>query len=271
MIAIGERINGMFTDIKRAIEEGDKEPVKKWAVRQIEAGADYLDVNAGAASKKPSETIKWLVECIKEALPDAPIAIDSPRAEVMKAGLEACRENGIKKMLINSTTGQREKLEYNFGLAREFGAAVICLTMDQRGIPKDVDYRVEVAATHVATAMEYDIPVENIFLDPIAMPVKHAQDQIKHIMEAIRQFTLICSPQPHIVVGLSNVGQGTTQKELVNRTFLVLGIMNGLDAAIVDVCDAELMNAAITAELLLNKQVYSDDFIKAYMSRARCI
>ena len=269
MIAIGERINGMFTDIKNAIVDKDKEPVKKWAVKQLEAGADYLDVNAGAASKSPADATKWLVECIKEATPNAAIAIDSPRHEVMKAGLEACRANDVKKILINSTTGQREKLDVNLGFAREFGASIICLTMDQRGIPKDVDYRVELAATHVATAMEFDIPCENIFLDPIAMPVKHAQDQIKHIMEAIRQFTLICSPPPHIVVGLSNVGQGTTQKELVNRTFLIMGILNGLDAAIVDVCDTELMNAAITAELLLNKQVYSDDFIKAYMSRAR--
>ncbi|MEW5947211.1 MAG: dihydropteroate synthase [bacterium] len=269
MIAIGERINGMFTDIKNAIAEKDGEPVKRWALRQLEAGADYLDVNVGTASKTPADAVKWLVERVAEAAPNAAVAIDSPKHEVMKAGLQACRDSGIAKTMINSTTGQREKLEVNFGLAKEYGASVICLTMDQRGIPNDVDYRVEAAANIMAAAMEFELPTESILLDPIAMPVKHAQEKIGFIFEAIRQFTLICSPPPHIVVGLSNTGQGTTQKELVNRTFLVMAILNGLDAAILDVCDAELMHAAITAELILNKQVYSDDFIKAYMSRAR--
>lgn len=269
MIAIGERINGMFTDIKNGIADGNKEPVQMWAKKQLEHGADYLDVNVGTASKTPADTMKWLVEAIAGAVPDAPIAIDSPKMEVMKAGLEACKNSGITKILINSTTGQADKLAEYFPLANEYNASIITLAMDERGIPRDVDYRVEVAAMIIATAMENGIDPERIFLDPICMPVKHAQEQQNHIMEAIRQFTMICDPRPHITCGLSNTGQGAQEKHLVNRTILSMLITAGLDSAIVDVCDTELMNSAITTELLMNKAIYSDDYIKAYMQRAR--
>lgn len=269
MIAIGERINGMFTDIKNAIAAQDKGPVQMWAKKQLEHGADYLDVNVGTASKTPAETIKWLVQAIAEAVPDAPIALDSPKMEVMKAGLEACKQSGIKKILINSTTGQMDKLQAYFPLVNEYNASIITLAMDERGIPKDVDYRVEVGATIIATAMEFGIDPERIFLDPICMPVKHAQVQQPFILEAVRQFTMICDPRPHITCGLSNTGQGTLKKELVNATILALLIGAGLDSAIVDVCDEHLMHSMITTELLLGNAIYSDDYIKAYMQRAR--
>lgn len=262
MILIGERINGQFKDMREAIQTNNAEIIKKWAIKQAEAGADYLDVNTGTATATPKDTIAWMINTVLDTI-NIPIAIDSPKLEVVESGLKVCKERGAK-VLINSTTGQREKLEKYFPLAKEYDASIICLTMDERGIPKDVNMRVEVAANIIATAMEYDIPIEKIFLDPIALPVKHAQQQIIHIFEAVKNFMLISSPAPHIVVGLSNVGQGTLEKELVNRTFLVMGMINGLDAAIVDVCDEELVNAVITTELILNKQIYSDSFLQAY-------
>jgi 5-methyltetrahydrofolate corrinoid/iron sulfur protein methyltransferase len=138
--------------------------------------------------------------------------------------------------------------------------------MDARGVPQDTDRRVEIAGMIVMTAMEVGYPVEKLFIDPIIQPVKFAQTQVNFVLESISQILLLCDPAPHFVVGLSNVSQGTTERELINRTCLVMCMAIGLDAAIMDPFDKEMMDAMITAELLLNKQIYSDSFLAAYRS-----
>jgi len=123
---------------------------------------------------------------------------------------------------------------------------------------------VELGATLFSEAVEKGLPEDKIFLDPITMPLKFLQEQASSVLEAIRQFTLLSSPPPHIIIGLSNISSQTKEEELINRIFLVMCIEAGLDAAICDVTDDELIKSAITSELILNKQIYSDSFIKAY-------
>lgn len=258
MIIIGERINGGFKDIAQAVKEKDKSVIEKWAKRQTEAGADYVDVNIGAVSNKVEDFL-WMIETTQNAV-DTPISIDSNKLEFVKRALEAC----IKEPIINSTTAHEEKLEQLVPLAAEHNASLIGVCMDEKGSPQDVNRRVELGAKIFVSATEKGLAPEKIFLDPVTMPLKFLQPQASYVLEALRQFKLLSDPPPHMVIGLSNISSQSKEIRLINRIFLVMAIESGLDAAICDATDEELVNAAITAELVLNKQIYSDSFIKAY-------
>jgi 5-methyltetrahydrofolate corrinoid/iron sulfur protein methyltransferase len=267
MIAIGERINGMFEDVKKAIVAKDKAVIQDLAKRQSEAGADYLDVNVGTAADDQEGTMQWLVETIQETC-DTPLALDSQKINVLEAGLKVARTD--KGILLNSSPlnkkSDEEILAKHVELAKGCNGSLIALTMDKEGVPQNVDRRVEIAAEIVETTMSLELPTDRLFIDPIVLPVNvpGAQEQPGYIMQAIAQIILLAEPRPHITVGLSNVSQGTTERSLINRTFLAMAMAAGLDSAIMDVFDEPLVDAAATAEILLSQQIYSDSFLKAY-------
>ncbi|MCI2429125.1 dihydropteroate synthase [Candidatus Acetothermia bacterium] len=267
MILIGERINGSFKDIGAAIKEKKKAPIQEWAKKQTEAGADYLDVNLGAVSKSP-EDFSWLIKTVCEAVP-TPLSVDCNKLELMRAGLETHREvAGSRPLIINSTTAEESKLMPLVELAVKYDGGLIGVVMDERGSPQDVDRRVELGAKIFAVASEAGLTPDRIYLDPIVMPLKFMQEQGKNVLEAIRQFAMISDPPPHISVGLSNICSKAEERGLINRTFLVMAMAAGCDAAICNVMDTELVNAVATAELILNKEIYSDSYLKAYRKRA---
>lgn len=259
MLIIGERINGMFKNVREAIVTGDKSIVQDLAKRQLAAGAHMLDVNVGPATDEKEKAMVWLVEAIREVT-DAPLSIDSPNIAVVRAGLEVAGPGS----LINSTTGKAEDLEKFLPLAREKEASIIGLTIDESGVPSTTEGRVEIAMRILAAAMEHDIPPDRLYIDPIVLPVNVAQDQPIRVFQALSQFAMLSDPPPHSVVGLSNASQRCQERELINRTYLVMAMAHGLDAAILDVFDTELMNAMITAELILNKAIYCDAYLEAY-------
>jgi len=145
-------------------------------------------------------------------------------------------------------------------------ASIIALTMDKNGVPQDIDTRVAIAAEIVQKAMEKGFDTQRLFIDPIILPVKvpGAQVQPANILTAMDQIRILAEPAPHITVGLSNVSQGAAERSLINRTFLAMAVSHGLDSAIADVFDQELMNVLATSEMLMNKQIYSDSYLKAY-------
>ncbi|MBC7286711.1 MAG: dihydropteroate synthase [Armatimonadetes bacterium] len=265
MIVIGERINGMFKDVREAIQARDPGPIKELALKQVQAGAHYLDVNVGPAAEDPREAMRWLVETIREVT-DAPLCIDTTKPDIMRLGIEAA--GGTGKAMINSTTGEKAKLDVLLPLAAEFNVPIIALTIDENGVPRDANGRTQVALNVLAAAMEYGIPPENLFIDAVILPVSAQQENPGHVLETIRQIKILSDPPPKTVIGLSNVSQNTIYRPLINRTYLVMALAAGLDAAILDCLDEELMDAMITAELLLNRQVYCDDYLKAYRKRS---
>ena len=262
MFIIGELINGMYKDIGKAIQAKDKGVIQKKAIDQLKAGADALDVNCGPASKDPLNDIQWLINAIQEVT-DKPLAIDSSRAQVIESGLKVLKN----KAIINSTTADEEKLNILIPLAIKYNARLIGLTISKKGIPQNKDQRLELAATIVGFAQDRGLAAEDIYLDPIVMPVNVAQSQMKDILESIREFKIISDPAPKTVVGLSNVSQGTCQRSLVNKTFLIMAVACGLDAAILDPLDKLLVDSAITSDLILNKQIYCDSYLDAYRKK----
>lgn len=259
MIIIGELINGMYKDVGKAIVNKEVDIIQHLAEDQVKSGATVLDVNTGPYSKNPKEDMKWLIESIQKVT-DVPLALDSTKADVIEEGLKLAK----KRAIINSTSADNDKMERIFTLAKKYNAQVIGLTMDKSGVPNSKDKRLELAAAIIAKAMDFEISTEDIFLDPIVLPVNVAQTQGLEVLESIREFRLLSDPAPKTVVGLSNVSQGTKFRPLINRTFLVMAAANGLSAAILDPLDRELVDAMITAELILNKNIYCDSFLEAY-------
>ena len=272
MILIGERINGMFTDVKQAIAEKNKRVIQELAKKQTEAGATYLDVNVGTAAADQEGTMQWLVETIQSADGgcSTPLCLDSQKPNVMAAGLKVINaENGV---ILNSTPLNKKTddviLDKYIEMANQAGpkSSIIALTMDKNGVPQDVDTRVAIAAEIVSKAMEKGYDAQRLFIDPIVLPVKvpNAQIQPTNILAAMDQIKMLCDPPPHITVGLSNLSQGATERSLINRVFLAMAISRGLGSAIVDVLDQKLMDVVATSEMLMNKQIYSDSFLKIY-------
>lgn len=259
MFIIGELINGMYKQVGKAIKEKNKSVIQELAKKQVEAGALALDVNCGPASKDPIFDIKWLVETIQEVV-NVSICLDSTKPNVIEAGLAAAKQ----KAIINSTTADKEKLDILVPMAKKYHARLIGLTLDKKGVPQDKDRRMELACNLISACQEYDFAIDNLFIDPVVMPVNVAQMQQRLILESINEFKIISDPPPKVVVGLSNVSQGTKNRPLINRIFLVMAIFEGLDAAILDPLDNDLVDAAITAELILNKHIYCDSFLNAY-------
>ena len=262
MIIIGELINGMYKDVGKAIVNKETDVIEHLAVEQVNAGATILDVNTGPYSKNPKDDMKWLIESIQKVA-DVSLALDSTKTDVIEEGLKLVK----KRAVINSTSADDEKMDKIFSLAKKYNTQVIGLAMDKSGVPNSRQRRLELAATIVAKAMDYGIAAEDLFLDPIVLPVNVAQTQGLEVLESIREFRLLCDPAPNTTIGLSNVSQGTKARSLINRTFLVMAVANGLTSAIVDPLDKDLMDAMITAELILNKNIYCDSFLEAYRKR----
>ncbi len=262
MFIIGELINGMYKNIGRAIKDKDKAVIQKCALEQVKAGADALDINCGPVSRDPVSDIQWLINAIQEVT-DKPLALDSSKPAVIESGLKVLKARAI----INSTTADPEKLEILVPLAKKYNAKLIGLTISSKGIPQNKDRRLELAAAIVANCSDAGFPIEDLYLDPIVMPVNVAQAQMCEILEAIREFKIISDPAPRSIVGLSNVSQGTCVRSLINRTFLTMAAAFGLDAAILDPLDQELMDAAITSDLIMNKNIYCDSYLDAYRKK----
>ena len=269
MILIAERINGMFKDVKQAIADKDKKVIQELARRQAEAGASYLDVNVGTAAADQEGTMQWLVETIQETC-NVPLSLDSQKPDVIAAGMKAV--NAANGVVLNSTPlnkkSDEEVLDKYLEMAEQAGpkACVIALAMDKNGVPQDVDTRVAIAAEIVQKAMEKGFDTSRLLIDPIVLPVKvpNAQIQPSNILSAIDQIRYLSDPAPHITLGLSNISQGATERSLINRIFLAMAVSHGLDSAIADVLDGKLMDVLATAELLMNKQLYSDSYLKVY-------
>ena len=264
MYVIGERINGMFKDVRAAIQAKDKKPIQELALKQLAACANALDINVGPASDKPIDAMMWLVEAVREVT-NAPLAIDSPKWEVQSAIIP--KVTGPK--IINSCKSDESELDRYVDLAVKNNASLIALCIDEKGVPSDVEKRVELGAMAAGKAMEAGMTMDRLFIDPIIVPVNVAPTSPTVVMEAMRQLQMISNPPPHLVLGLSNVSQGCKQRHLVNRIYAVMAMSAGMDAFIGDPSDMDLMDAGITTDMMTGKSIYCDSFLDAYRMTVR--
>jgi 5-methyltetrahydrofolate corrinoid/iron sulfur protein methyltransferase len=254
----------MFKDVRAAIQGRDKKAIQDLARKQLDSCAQALDLNVGPASDKPIEAMLWLVEAVREVT-QAPLAIDSPKWEVQEAVIP--KVPGEK--IINSCKSDEDALVKYVDLAVKNGAGLVALCIDEKGVPSDVEKRVELGALAATKAMEGGMAMDKLFIDPIIVPVNVAPTSPTVVMEAMRQLQLVTSPPPHLILGLSNVSQGCKQRHLVNRIYLVMAMSAGMDAVIADPMDTELMDAGITTEMMTGKTIYCDSFLDAYRMQVK--
>lgn len=260
MFIIGERINGMFTEVKNAIENREVGPIQDLATGQVEAGADALDLNVGPTRGGDIENMTWLIETVQDVT-DAVLCVDTAKEEVMTEALQACENPTI----INSTKAIEAHLETYVALATEHDSGLIALTINESGVPSEANARVEMGAVIASKAMEGGLPMGDLYIDPVILPVNVAPKQPARVMEALGQLKMLSDPSPNFMLGLSNVSQGCKERSLLNRIYASMAIGAGLNALLMDALDQDLMNAVITAEVLMERQLYCDDYISAYM------
>ncbi len=264
MLLIGERINGMFKDIKEAILNKDPAAVEYWAKRQTEKGAHILDVNTGPTVSKEDQpaVMEWLVKAAQAASP-LPCCLDSTNPDAIEAGLKVHKG----RAMINSTSADQWKMDIYFPMAVKYNAMLIGLAMNEKGVPKSAADRAALAMELIVNADMHGLPMPDLFVDPLALPANVGQDHGPEVIEAIRQIKTLADPPPRTTMGLSNVSQRCAERHLLNRTYMVLCMAAGLDSAIVDVDDELLVDAAAAAEVLLNRDIYCDSFLKTFRQR----
>jgi len=264
MIIFSERLNGMYRDVRAAIPERNKEVIQGLLRAQLDGGADVIDINIGPSKGDPVENFVWLAQTVHE-ITDKPLSLDSAKADLLTQVVPRVKQALPEtKLVVNSCTAAPQYMDKLIPIAVQHGASIIGLTMDQEGVPGNVEKRIECGATFLMTAMEAGIPPEEIYLDPITLPVNAAFKQQVNVVEAIRQLATVSDPPPKFIIGLSNVSTKCLMNRLLNRTFLVMCLAAGLDAAILDAADQDLVEAMITAEVLLGKHLYSDEYVKAW-------
>lgn len=240
MYIIGENIHIISAKVKEAVKEKDAKFFQELAVKQVEAGAQALDLNLGPRKKDGEELFPWLVDVV-EAVVDVPLSFDTTNL----AGIEA----GLKKItkaqpIINSTSADPERLEKVPLVAKEYNTKLIALTMGKGMIPVTADERVSIAVEQLIPRMlEIDFPVSDLIIDPLVLTVSGCQEYCPELIEAIRTLQYVWDPSPHISVGLSNVSNAVpnANRPLINQVYCAMLMGVGLQMMIADPLDKELM------------------------------
>lgn len=259
MIIIGEKINSTREPIREAIAGKDIPYLQELARAQAAAGADYIDVNAGAFHEQEAELMEWLVQVVQEVV-DVPLSLDSANPVALEAGLRVNRKG---KPIINSITAEEDKFEKVVPLVRQHHALVLALSLDEQGITKTVEDRFAVARRLIELLAAEGIARDQIFLDPLIQPVSVENDFGLIAIEVIRRVKQQF-PDVTTTCGLSNISFGLPQRAKLNRCFLVMAMAAGLDSAILDPLDQELMDTVKTSQALLGKDRFCKDYIKAF-------
>ncbi|MBN1625132.1 MAG: methyltetrahydrofolate cobalamin methyltransferase [Deltaproteobacteria bacterium] len=260
MIIIGEKINGTRKKVKEAIAAKDADFIKDLALKQVKAGVDFLDVNAGTAPEKEPDDMVWLVNTVQEVT-DAALCLDSANPEALKAGIKAVN----KKPMINSLSGEKVRVDGVLPLALEHQTELIVLLCDDDGIPSTVEKRMEIMDRLIAMTREGGLPDNKLHIDPLVGTVSTdiksgvlAFDAMKKILEKY--------PDVHITGGLSNISFGMPARSIINQAFAVLAIAAGMDSAIVDPENVELRSIIYAADVVLGRDRFCMNFTKAFRS-----
>ena len=256
---IGERINPTGRKaFAAALRSGDLSEIVKDVEDQVVAGARVLDVNMGVPLADEAELLARAVRLVQEHS-DLPICIDSSDVEALAAGLSVY--DG--KALVNSVTCERDRLEHVLPLVKEHGAAVICLTNDETGIPQTADERLEVCGRLLDVVHgEYEIPLEDILIDPLAMTVGADPQAVVVTLETISRIRDTYGL--NMTLGASNISFGLPGRHALNAAFLVAASYAGLTSAIMDARTAQVVDACRAADLLLGRDEWGTNWIAAY-------
>ncbi len=257
MKIIGEKINGTRKRVAQAIAERDAEFIKDLARKQAEAGSAWLDVNAGTHPDREADDLVWLIEAI-QSVTEIPLSLDSANPQALNIAVKAVN----KTPMINSISGEPERLEQILPIVAENDCEVIALAMDEKKIPETFDKRMEVIEKVLVAARAAGVADDKVYVDPLAMTIATMNQSAVIACDTIRAVHAKY-PNVHFTMGLSNISFGLPARKQVNRGLLILAMQAGLDSAILDPLDYELQAAIVTADLLLGKDRHCLNYLKA--------
>lgn len=257
MIIIGEKINGSIPSVADAIARRDADFIRARAKAQADAGATFIDCCASVPVDEV-ETLKWMIDCIQDAT-DLPVSVDSPSAEVLAEVFPYCKRPG----LINSVSGEGNKVDTIFPLIADTDWEVICLLSGDSGIPKSAADRLKVFDYILEKAKQYHISLNRLHIDPLVEMLCTSEDGIAMNVEVISTIRKRC-PGIHITAAVSNISFNLPVRKMVNLGFTVLAMNAGLDSAILDPTNRDMMGVIYATEALLGLDDYCMEYIAAY-------
>jgi len=256
MLIIGEKLSIIAKRVREAMMKKDKAPIQEIATRQWKEGSGMIDANIGPAEDGGEDLMRWMVTTIQEVVP-LPICLDTTNAKAIEAGLKV-HNNQWGRPLINSTSNDPERFPI-LELGAKYNAQVIGLTVGKGGLPADAEERAAIAAEIMGRAMEYGVPLEDLYLDPLVLQIATLQDHAKHVIKAISLFREMNEPPMKTVVGLSNISNGCPKalRPVLNKHYFIMLMNAGLTAAIADAHEmAEAMQEKkIVDEVLSGKKI----------------
>ncbi len=247
MIIIGEKINGTRENVSRAIRDRNRQVIENLALSQTAWGTDYLDVNAGTHPDQEPEDMAWLVETI-ERVTETPLCLDSANPEALLSGIRSAG----RLPMINSVSGEKERIEGVLPIACNHGTNLILLALDDKGIPQTTGQRLAIVTRLVSLAQQGGLGDDQLFVDPLVTTIATQANSGSIAFETIREIRGQF-PKVHITCGLSNISFGQPSRSLINQAFAAIALEAGLDSAILDPMDQGLRNMIHSAELVLGR------------------
>ena len=254
---IGERINTTLKKVKAAVADRDADYISDDVKKQTEAGATYIDVNAGARIGHEEEDMKWLLKVVQEAT-ELPLCLDSPDPAILEMAYGLVE----KRPMVNSISLEKDRFEPMMDYLKGKDCRIVALCMDDSGMPKTADDIISRARTLVTELEKIGFTRDDIFIDPLVQPISVDTSNGQMVMSAVQ--TIMTEMEGvHTTGGLSNISYGLPQRRIINRVFLAMMVAHGFDSAIMDPLDREVMEVVLTADMLGGNDDYCMRFIKA--------
>ena len=261
MIIIGEKLNGSIPSVAKAIADKDAELIKERARKQAEAGATFLDVCASVEEEVEVETLKWMIDLVQEVT-DTPICVDSPSAKSCVAAIPFCKRPG----LVNSVSLEGDKIDTIFPVIADTDWECVALLCDNDGIPDSVERRMKVFHGIMEKAKEYGIAPSRLHIDPLVVTLSTDETALTVFADCCRQIKAEY-PEIHITSGLSNISFGLPVRKNINQAFMVLAMNAGMDSAIVDPTNKNMIGMIYATDALLERDEYCLNYIGKFQDK----
>ncbi len=257
VIVVGERINATRKRVAKAVAERDEGHIRREAAKQVEAGADFVDVNAGRGTGNEAEDLAWLVEVVQDEV-DKPLCLDSADAKALAGALEKAKA----PPLVNSISGDPARTDAVLPLVASRGASVVALAMPESRMPKTVADRMSICEALAKIVSDAGVGMSRVYYDPCVVSAATSPEQPAIVLETTREIVKAW-PEAHVICGLSNVSYGLPLRRLLNRTFLAMMVAAGADAFIADPTDPGMRSAIAAASVLAGCDEYAMGYITA--------
>lgn len=262
MIIVGELINASRKSVKVAIESKDQATIQKLARDQAEAGANYIDINAGVFVKEEIEHLKWVMRNVLEIV-KVPCSIDSPNPKAIEVALIFHQEKSVLTPMINSISLEKKRWEHLLPVVSGTDFKIVALCTSDDGMPETADQRLIIADKLINGLVRNNIKIENIYVDPLVQSIGtnpvYGREFLTAVEQIMTRFTGV-----HIMCGLSNISFSLPERKLLNQTFMAMAMAKGMDGAILDPLDKKMMANITAAEALAGNDEYCGKFLVAY-------